>query len=699
MNTTIRLLALLSLTAPSVLALADDTPKIDTSQWKCKFCAFEEPGVTGALDIGVGYVSDDSYKFGEYNGLYEKGAYFIGDADLRIRGEDAKYWDIKATNIGIDTRSLDIEGGKQGAYKFTFDYSELPHFITDSIATPFLGIGGSNLTLPSTWVRAGSTAGMTDLSNSLHPTDLQTKRKRVGVGATFIASERWKYAVSYRHETREGTRAVGSAFFFNGAQLVMPVDYVTQQIDVSASYSGNAFQARFAYYGSLFSDNNTGLTWQNPYISAAGADSGQLAQPPDNAFHQLAAEFGYDFSERTRATADLSIGRMTQNQDFLPVTTNTSLTGYPFALPRSSLDGLVDTVNGKLKITSRVTPKLNLGLTYIYNDHDDKTPQATYTWVSTDTNVNSTTRTNLPYSFRQNKLKLKADYQLTGNTRLSAGFDNDRNDRTYQEVSDTTENTVWGKGKVRMPGTAEVTIKLAHAKRDIGNYEALPWLSPEENPLLRKYNMADRDRDLGSLRVQMLSFDNVSVGFGFEYANDVYSHSSVGLTASRDFSLNADVSAVVDAKTTLYIFLNHEEISSQQSGSSTATTPDWSGENKDTIDTIGFGIKHTIIEKKLDVGGDFSITNSQGKVTVDAGSAAAPFPDINADFISAKLYAAYKLRDNLTLKGTYWYQKLDSTNWSYDGVAVDTVSNLLALGQTSPNYNVNVVMMSLRYQF
>lgn len=137
----------------------------------------------------------------------------------------------------------------------------------------------------------------------------------------------------------------------------------------------------------------------------------------------------------------------------------------------------------------------------------------------------------------------------------------------------------------------------------------------------------------------------------------------------------------------------------EQSGSSTATTADWSGENKDTIDTIGFGIKHTIIEKRLDVGGDFSLTNSQGRVTVDAGSAAAPFPDINADFISAKLYAAYKLRDNLTLKGTYWYQKLDSTNWSYDGVAVDTVSNLLALGQTSPNYSVNVVMMSLRYQF
>lgn len=698
MNSTIRLLALLSLTAPAVQA-AEDAQAVDTSKWKCKFCAFEEPGYSGSLDLGLGYVSEDSYKFGEYNGLNEKGGYFIGNAYVRIRGKDANYWNIDVNNAGLDSRSVNVEGGKQGSYRLDFSYDELPHNITDSIATPFLGIGGSNLTLPSTWVRAGSTDTMTDLSNSLHPADLQSKRKRVGVGATFIASERWKYAVSYRHETREGTRAVGGAFFFNGAQLVMPVDYVTQQIDVSASYTANAFQARFAYYGSLFNDNDTALTWQNPYSSASGADSGQLAQPPDNAFHQLTAELGYDVSERTRVTADLSVGRMTQNEAFLAVTTNSTLTGYPFSLPRNSLDGLVDTVNGKLKVLSRVTPKLNLGLSYIYNDHDDKTPQAAYTWVSTDTNVNSTTRTNLPYSFRQHKINLNADYQLTANTRLSAGFDNDRKDRTYQEVSETTENTVWARSKIRRPGKAEVTIRLAHAKRDIGNYEALPWLTAAENPLLRKYNMADRDRDQGALRVQLLGIENMSVGFGFEYANDVYTHSPVGLNSSRDFSLSADVSAMVDEKTTLYIFLNREEIDSQQSGSSTATTPDWFGENEDTIDTIGFGFKHTIIEKKLEVGGDFSITNSQGRVTVDAGSAAAPFPEINADFKSAKLYASYKLRGNLTLKGTYWYQHLESTNWGYDGVAADTIGNLLALGQTSPNYNVNVVMMSVRYQF
>jgi MtrB/PioB family decaheme-associated outer membrane protein len=699
MKMTKRLLAIFSLMLPAVVAQADDTTPVDTSKWKCKYCAFEEPGFTGVLDVGIGYVSDDSYKFGEYTGLNEKGAYFIGNAELRVRGEDAKYWDIDINNAGLDSRSLSIEGGRQGSYKFNLSYDELPHYITNSIATPFLGIGGDNLTLPPSWVRGVSTGTMTDLANSLHDADLQTSRKRAGIGATLIASDRWEFAVNYRHETREGRRAVGSAFFFNSAQLVMPVDYVTQQIDVSASYTGNDFQARLAYYGSLFSDNNTSLTWQNPYSSASGADSGQLALPPDNAFHQITASLGYDFSDKTRATADFAVGRMTQNQDFLPVTTNTSLTGYPFALPRTSLDGLVDTTNGKLKISSRLTPKLGMNIAYTYNDHDDKTPRAAYTWVTTDTSVNATTRTNTPYSFTQSKIKLSADYQLTGHTKLTAGIDNDTNERTYQEVSKTTENTVWAKGKIRTPGKTEVTVKLARAKRDIDSYEALPWLSPAENPLLRKYNMTDRERNLGALRVQVMSIENVSIGLGFEYANDSYTHSSVGLTSSRDFTLNADVTAVLDKKTSLYFFANHEEIDSQQAGSSTATTPDWTGENNDTIDTYGFGIKHNIIENKLDIGADINFTESVGKVTVDTGSADPGFPVISASLKSLKLYATYKLRDNLAIKGTYWLEHLESKNWNYDGVSPDTIPNLLALGQESPQYNVNVVMLSLRYKF
>jgi MtrB/PioB family decaheme-associated outer membrane protein len=699
MKTTTRLLPILILSMQAMTATAADTDPVDTSKWKCKFCPFEEAGFTGQLDIGVGYVSDDSYKFGEYNGLYKQGAYFIGDADLRVRGEDAKYWDIRATNLGLDSRSISIEGGKQGSYKLLFSYDELPHYISDSTVTPFLGVGSNNLTLPASWVRGTSTATMTDLSNSLHDQNLETKRKRLGLGATLIASGNWQYAVNFRRETREGTQAVGSSFFFNSAQLVMPVEYVTQQIDVSASYARDKLQAKFAYYGSLFSDDNTALTWQNPYSSANGADSGQLALPPDNEFHQIMASLGYDVSEKVRATGDIALGRMTQNANFLAPTVNTSLAGYPFALPRNSLDGEVDTTNVNLKLASTLTPDLRMNLAYIYNDHDDKTPQAAYTWITTDSLVNAVTRTNLPYSFTQTKLKFDADYRFTGSTKLTAGIDNDVNKRTYQEVSNTTENTYWAKVKTRAPKNVEVTLKLAHAVRDVGNYEVLPWLNPAENPLLIKYNMADRDRDQGALRIELLGLQDMTIGFGIDYAKDNYTNSVVGLTESKDITYSADATAILSEKTNLYVYLNHEKINSTQLGSSTATTPDWTGQNEDTVNTLGLGVKHTFIEKKLNVGADYNVTKSRGKVLVDTGAVGAGFPDNTVDLQTLKLYATYQMRDNLSLKGTFVYERFDSTNWSIDGVAPDTIPNVLSLGAVSPTYNVHVIMMSLRYKF
>ena len=252
-----RLFALTVLSAQVATAVAADAggdqPPVDTSQWKCKFCAFEK-GWSGDLDLGLGYVSRDSFKFGEYTGLNEQGGFLIGNGSARFRGENANYLNIDASNLGLDSRSLSAEGGQQGAIKLFLNYKELPHYISDSVVTPFVGTGGNTLTLPSGWVTAPSTGTMTSLPGSLHDVDLETKRKRLGVGISLIPATNWQYTLSFREETKEGTQRIAGAFLFSSAQLVLPVDYVTDQFDASASYSGSKLQAKFAYYVSTFNN-------------------------------------------------------------------------------------------------------------------------------------------------------------------------------------------------------------------------------------------------------------------------------------------------------------------------------------------------------------------------------------------------------------------------------------------------------------
>ena len=691
MKISLRQLLFIILTVQATTALAADNAAVDTSQWACKYCILEE-GFSGTVDLGLGYVSDDSFKFGEYNGLNEQGGFIIGDAALRARGENANYWDVDASNLGLDTRSLSVEGGKQGTYKLILKYDELPHYISDSAATPFLGSGTDTLTLPGTWVNSGSTAGMTDLANSLKPVDLETKRKRLGLGVSLGLVRDWEFAVNARHETKEGTQRIAGTFTFSAAQLVQPIDYVTDQLDVSAAYNGSKWQARFAYYGSTFSNNNASLTWDNPYTSAPGADRGQLALAPDNAFHQILASAGYSFSDKTRASADIAVGRMTQNQEYLAATLNP---GLAQVLPQSSLNGSVDTLNAHLKVVSALTDKLRLNAAYIYDDHNNKTAQAAYPWVTTDQFVNPA-RTNLPYSFTNSTAKLGADYRASARTRASAGIDHESKERTHQEVATTTENTLWGKVNTQFQDNLDVMFKLAYADRSNSGYVAVPEISPPENPLLRKYNMASRTRDSAGLRADLRAWQTVNFGLGVDYANDDYSKSQVGLTESRDITYSADASALLAKNTSLHLYLTRENITSNQTGYETTY---WTGENNDTVDTAGIGVKHTAIKNKLDVGADYTKSYSRGEVTVYTGAPDAAFPDLIAKLGSLKLYANYHIKENVSLNGAYWYESYKSENWQIDGVTPSTIPNVLTLGEHSPSYYVSVVMLTLRYKF
>jgi len=699
MKTSNRLLLLSMLSAlPVTVAAADaGTGKPDTSKWQCEGCAREQ-GWSGSVDAGLGNISSESYKFGEYTGLNKKRGFSIGigDVSTRFRGAGAYYWNINASDLGLDSRSLDAEGGRQGKYKLILKYDEIPHYLSDSAQTPFIGNGGASLSLPAGFPAA--TTGAMPLASSLQQVDLSTQRKRLAVGGSWIGARDWEYAVKFSHETKKGMKRTAGAFFANSAQLVEPVDWVTDQVDVSAAYTGGRWQAKLAYYGSRFGNNDDALMWQNPFAVPAtpGAVAGQLALPPDNQFHQLLASAGYQFSERTRASADIAWGRMTQNQNFPASTLNAGL-AVP-GLPGGSLNGRAATLDANLKLTSAVTKQLRLSAIYTHNDRDNETQQASYPSVSTDMFL-GTARTNLPYSFTQDKLKLSADYRFTSLTRASVGFDHDRRKRSYQEVNTTNEDALWGRITTRALDKVDVTLKLAHGERKGSAYQAVPAILQPENPLLRKYNMANRDRDSAGLRIDIAATDSVNVGLGAESNKDDYSDSAIGLTSGRDLSLNADVSWIVTELTSLQLFVNRQEIKSTQRGSQTFSTPDWTGENKDTINTLGIGVKHAAIKDKLDIGADYTVSRSSSDISVNTGASNPAFPNLSASLDSLKLYANYRLKDNVALLGGYWYERYDTRNWMLEGVTPGTIPNVLTLGEQTPRYHVNVVRLAVRYRF
>ena len=682
----------------SVAGTAD--AQVDTSQWKCESCPFPKSGATGNIEAGVIYASDDSTTFGNYTGLPDKGAYLDLGGKLLYRGEDGYFADLIASDLGIDTRWLDIQGGREGLFGLRFGYAEIPRYFAEGARTPFQGNGGNSLTLPAgAGFPAANTAAM-PLASTLKPLELGYLAKRYDLSGSWLGQDNFTYRVSLRRDVRDGTKATAGSFFSTASQLASPVDQTTDQLEAAVAYAEGKLQASLAYQYSQFKNGNAALTWDNPFNPVVpGAVQGQLALEPDNTFQQIVGSIGYQILPTLRASADIAFGRGRQNAGYLPSTVNAALAPSVPPLPSQSLDGNVNTYNGNVKLSYQPQDDLRLNAAYVWNVRDNDTSVRSYPIVSTSMFLNALPRSNTPFDVTQNLFKLNADYRGPGSWRLNGGIDFNNMDYSYTAVATTLETTVWGRASVQALENLGLSFNLGYGDRSPSTYGVAYWFPDPENPLSRNYNLAARKRSTVGARADWSASDAVSLGFGVAYANDDYDETTIGLQEAKTLSLFADLAVTFSEDTRLHLYWQGEKADSRQSGSQTFTVPNWTGTVDDKFNVFGIGVRHTAIPDKLELGADMWFSRGNSDTSVQTGVGEPPYPTNKTSRDVVKLFATYKLKDNLWLNGSYWYERYDSADWQLDGVQPDTVFNLLAFGNQSPRYHQNVFRVSLRYNF
>jgi MtrB/PioB family decaheme-associated outer membrane protein len=308
-------------------------------------------------------------------------------------------------------------------------------------------------------------------------------------------------------------------------------------------------------------------------------------------------------------------------------------------------------------------------------------------------------RTNQPFSFFQDRFRLGGDYRGPGSQKTSAGIEFDSRERSLQEVVTTRETTLWGRMEGRATERLLLQGKLAHGQRNSSTYGVAAWIDPPQNPLMRKFYLAERRRDSAGARADATLQEGFNVGLGVDYAKDKYTESTIGLTDARSVAFGLDFSAAITEETELYGFAQTERITSNQAGSQVFALPDWTGRSEDRIDTVGLGLKHLALDGKLELSADAVLTRMRNDVGVDAGVASPPFPAIETSVERLRVRAVYRLRENLSLVGSWWYEHYDSEDWHLDGVLPATITNLLAFGEQAPRYNVHVLQVAVRYRF
>jgi MtrB/PioB family decaheme-associated outer membrane protein len=842
---------------------------------------------TNVIEVGAGYVSDDSAKFGEYNGLSNKGIYGIFNFDIRGGGDygsgDATRWRATGTDLGLETRDIHVDFGQQGKYRIDVNYDELRRERSDSFQTPYLGAGSNLLTLPSNWLKpfvpqvSGSAINFRSLSpttglapsnvggvvttptaaqqatvNNIIATDvpdfqnvdLSTKRKALDAGISYNINSRWEFKASTKHEKKDGLKPMGAVTSqVSEYAAILPdlIDQTHDQYNASLTYTGDAAFFQVAYYGSVFHNDVSSMTWQDVNDPTKTAT---LSSAPSNSFHQILLTGGYNFSPTTRLVLNGSYGRNTQDDQFVTAGQNSQ---FPLGLPVSSLNGEVVTTAFNAKLTARPVKDLSLIAGYKYDDRDNRTPVNTYFFQDANearaagasafnaalglpantlgSNINI--YANRPYSKKINQFDIDADYAIAKGQRLQGGYEYQQIDRKCDgswincaDAPRTRENTLRAEWRANMVEDLSGRLAYAYSERRV-NYDENAFLalvpmanvvpaggatisayqylqqtgltgfgpvagfpsspltgdaaifSPNNNILpqalygsrnnineevgMRRFNMADRNRNKVRGSVNWDANDRLSLQGGLDYNKDDYDNSVYGLKNAETWALNLEGSYVVNADFTTQAFYSYEDIQSQTAGISYGSNSNtafvgqagntivsggcfatvlsrnlnakidpclnWSTDMRDKVNTFGAGFKYrNLMGGRLDIAGDLIYTKAHTDIGVAGGSyannpfalaapapalapgvpavffiPAANMPTATTETFELRLGGQYVIDKASALRVLYWYQHLKSSDYIYDGMQFGTLTNVIPTNEQPFNYNVHVIGISYVY--
>jgi hypothetical protein len=196
-----------------------------------------------------------------------------------------------------------------------------------SNATAAIGINwtGSATTAAGTPIGNNSIAGSinTYLNGVSGDTELAVVRKKGGVMADIRLADRWKAYAGYSQEERKGTRPFSMNENNYTVEIPEPIDYTTHDFLSGFSYTDPLMHANLRASASLFRNNISSLTVQQPWLAAAtGIAAAQTTifdlYPNNNAFN-LKGEFARNLPDlwKGRFTANAAWGTSRQNDTLM----------------------------------------------------------------------------------------------------------------------------------------------------------------------------------------------------------------------------------------------------------------------------------------------------------------------------------------------------------------------------------------------
>ncbi len=630
-----------------------NTSAVNTNAYQCSKCE-ASVGLSGEVSASVGYTNADDIRAGENFGREDEGALGALNADVTLRNEKGHQTRFEAHDLGLDNSSARLSAKQSGLYKANIDYQMLTRYD----ATAHTGL----------WHHSG----LLQSSDNLRKVDLSVERERIGMGVSYNLTDYFTALVDYQHEDKTGNKRA-SLLGQSPINFVQPVDSKTDNVSAGIQLNGSNWNSELMYTGSFYRNDIKDLSLN--YMSDV------YAATPDNDAHQVSLSGQYLF-DRSSVYGKFAMGRMLQDSDLIQMTGN----------PIQNWDGQVDTTDARLGFTTMLNSKWRLNGQFDYSDRDNKSSVYEFTQLELDP-VTGAFKENIPLDIERTAAKLQTGYRINSTYRVTGGYEYKEVERNYSARETTEESKLWAKLNIKALDNLRFDVKGIYENRDGSHYDASRVTSSEDNPLLRKFYLADRDRTGIEVRMNHTPLSWLSIDLSGRYNKDDYDSTEIGLTEAKDYGYDLNIGFTLSDKWQAYALAGQEWINSDMAGSASFGQSDWYSDVDDSFINLGAGTSYSgLLDGMVTVGVDYLFANSDS----DTHSGGEGYGDYYSYSHNVDVYAKFALSERLDMKVDYRYERYYDTD--YATADIDGISGLVTLGDLDHNYNAHLVMLTVSYK-
>ena len=705
----------------------------------------------GEIDIGGRFFLDEpsargKAKLEEYRDLDQQP---FGDFRFRLSTPDEKYAiGLGGDKVGQDDQSYFLATGRLGLWGFDFGWDQIPHILGTTPRLIPTETDTGVFTLPS----PRPPLSTYNVGLNQDPDEIKVRWDVAKFSFVLTPTPDLDLNLDYTWTHRHGDRSFGAAMGSPGGnflEVLRPVDDSTHDVRLRASYVGDGWQVQGGYTLSLYLNDPTSVTADNPCfglsasIAAGGCANdgngatatGRVSLAPDNIANTFWLAGGVNLPMRTRVTGNFAFSLRTQDDTFLPPTVNPALASSPtLALPRQSLDGTAYTILFNVNATSRPLPPLTLTARYRLFNLDDTTDDLVVPAHVVNDKSPIVAEARLPFrpSYLKQNADLDARWRFSQPLAVTVGGGWERWDRNEHREAPTSDEFFaklkadwtpfdWMVGRLAyVPSLRRISDynTFAHPEHSVlEENDPASLLSQGQSTLLRKFDEADRNTQRVTFQMDLTPTDVITVTPNATYRWDDYYDSALGLQTAETWSAGIDVAWRPLERLPLFAGYLYESTDQKQASRYREPNVDfqdftWVSRNIDTAHTFYAGFRAALIPKTLDWNVRLSYSRGRGEIDTSnptpptSGSSsqrnnatAQPFPDQKTDLVRLQSDLQYVWK-SWVVTLSYLFEKFDQANFHTDGLVpfVGDVTSIW-LGNSPEDYTAQILALTVGYRF